>query len=79
MSFNNIEGPLPDIDRPLQALYAQGNRITKLGNLPQSLEKLNLSENPLQSAGNLCDKRLDACEMRNTGLNMDECGACVLR
>lgn len=77
LSFNELAGTLPNIDIDIRHLYAQGNKLTGVGRLPKSLETVNLSENPLQNAGDLCNRKLSACELRQTSLNATACGTCL--
>lgn len=69
---------MPDIDLPLRSLYVQGNGLKGLGNLPDSLENVNLSDNPLENAGGLCKGKFNLCDLRQTGLKVTSCGTCLL-
>lgn len=78
LSFNEISGRLPNIDIDLKSIYVQGNQLTGVGRLPQSLENVNLGENPLTDAGDLCNRQLVSCELRQTNLKSTGCGTCLL-
>lgn len=80
ISFNELRGHLPNIDIGLTTLIAQGNQLTDLGRLPESLHTVKLGQNPLTNAGELCGRRLDICDLQQTRLklNSSACGTCLL-
>lgn len=77
VSFNRISGPLPNIDIDLTGLFVQGNYLTDLGRLPESLQNANFSLNPLTNTGELCNRKLVTCELKKTKLNATTCGTCL--
>lgn len=77
LSFNKISGRLPNIDIDITSLYVQGNYLTDIGRLPQSLQNANFSQNPLTNTGDLCDRKLVTCELKKTRLNETACGTCL--